>query len=103
MSVRIPKLGSTEMLANIDLSSIKSKEWKFMKMRNIPRRKPKSPIRFTIKAFLPALAFSISSNQNPISKYEQSPTPSQPINKIGRLAPRIRMSMEAVNIFKYVK
>ncbi len=61
--------------------------WKFsepnvVKIRNIPIRKPKSPIRFTMNAFFaasPVVPFSnFLSYQNPISRYEQSPTPSQP-------------------------
>ena len=37
-----------------------------------------SPIRVVMNAFFAADAFSVFSNQNPISRYEQSPTPSQP-------------------------
>ena len=37
-----------------------------------------SPTRVVTKAFFAAFAFSVFSNQNPISRYEQSPTPSQP-------------------------
>ena len=37
-----------------------------------------SPIRVVTNAFFAAFAFSVFSNQNPISRYEQSPTPSQP-------------------------
>ena len=56
---------------------------KFANMRNIATRKPKSPMRLTMKAFFPASAFALSLNQNPISRYEQSPTPSQPTNMSG--------------------
>ncbi|MND04745.1 hypothetical protein D3C83_251580 [compost metagenome] len=56
---------------------------KFANIRNIATRNPKSPIRFTMNAFLPASAFALSLNQNPISRYEQSPTPSQPTNISG--------------------
>ncbi|MOA10436.1 hypothetical protein D3C78_1303250 [compost metagenome] len=49
---------------------------------NIPKRKPKSPIRFITNAFLAALAYSVFLNQKPINKYEHKPTPSQPINMI---------------------
>ena len=38
------------------------------KIRNIAIRKPKSPIRFMMKAFLPALANARFSYQKPISK-----------------------------------
>ncbi len=37
-----------------------------------------SPIRVVTNAFFAALAFSVFSNQKPIRRYEQSPTPSQP-------------------------
>ena len=37
-----------------------------------------SPIRVVTNAFFAALAFSVFSNQKPISRYEQRPTPSQP-------------------------
>ena len=36
--------------------------------RNMATRKPKSPIRFTMNAFLPALAKSRFSYQKPISR-----------------------------------
>ncbi len=36
--------------------------------RNMPRRKPASPIRLTTNAFSPAWAFSASVHQNPISR-----------------------------------
>ncbi len=36
--------------------------------RNMPSRNPASPMRLTMKAFLPAAAFSGSSNQKPISR-----------------------------------
>jgi hypothetical protein len=56
---------------------------KFANIRNIATRNPKSPIRFTTNAFFPASALAFSLNQNPISRYEQSPTPSQPTNMSG--------------------
>ena len=36
--------------------------------RNIATRKPKSPMRFTMNAFLPASALALSLNQKPISR-----------------------------------
>jgi len=48
--------------------------------RNSAIRKPKSPMRFTIKAFFPAAAAESLMNQNPISRYDARPTPSQPMN-----------------------
>jgi hypothetical protein len=53
---------------------------KLANIRNIATRNPKSPMRFTMNAFLPASALAFSLNQKPISRYEQSPTPSQPTN-----------------------
>src|SRR5690606_10266516 len=49
-------------------------------IRNTAIRNPKSPIRFITKAFLAALAYDEFLNQKPINRYEQSPTPSQPMN-----------------------
>ena len=37
-------------------------------IRNMAIRKPKSPIRFTMKAFLPASALAFSENQKPIRR-----------------------------------
>src|SRR4029078_2578543 len=61
------------------------KECKFQNMMKPAIRKPKSPIRLTIKAFLAALEFpkedrqSVSSSyQKPMSRKEHKPTPSQP-------------------------
>jgi hypothetical protein len=62
-----------------------------------PTTKPKSPMRLTMKAFMPAMAFSVSVNQKPIKRYEQSPTPSQPMNIMNRLAPMTSVSMAQTN------
>ena len=40
-------------------------------------------MRLTMNAFFPASALAFSLNQKPISRYEQSPTPSQPMKRIG--------------------
>src|SRR6476620_8163552 len=45
-----------------------------------PRMNPKSPMRLTMNAFLPASDADFFWYQNPISRYEHSPTPSQPTN-----------------------
>ena len=55
----------------------------FANIMNIATRNPKSPMRLTMNAFLPASAFAFSLNQKPMSRYEQSPTPSHPTNSIG--------------------
>src|SRR5215831_21064640 len=65
--------------------------------RNSPRRNPASPTRLTTKAFLPALAFSSSVYQKPISMYEHNPTPSQPTNSRRRFSPRTNSNIAAVN------
>ena len=51
------------------------KSWNIQTMA-IPR--PMSPMRVTMKALRPAVAFLGSLYQNPINAYEQKPTPSHP-------------------------
>ena len=65
--------------------------------------KPKSPMRLTMNAFLPASAADCFLNQNPISRYEHSPTPSQPTNMTGKFAPSTSTSMNDANRFRYEK
>ena len=48
---------------------------------------------------LPFAAASLS-NQNPISRYEQSPTPSQPMNIRRKFAPSTRFNMKKVNMLR---
>ncbi len=43
-------------------------------------RNPQSPILFTMKAFLPAAAAVGFVNQNEMSRYDERPTSSQPMN-----------------------
>src|SRR3954471_2175526 len=43
---------------------------------NMASMKPQSPMRFVMKAFLPADALASLENQNEMRKYEQAPTPS---------------------------
>ena len=61
--------------------------------------KPKSPIRVVMNAFLPAIAAPWRSNQNEMSKYEQSPTPSHPRKVTRKLEPSTRISIEVQNKF----
>ena len=49
-----------------------------MNITNSPSISATSPMRVVMKAFFAALAASGRSDQNPINRYEQSPTPSQP-------------------------
>ena len=65
--------------------------------------KAKSPMRLTTKAFLPASVAERFLYQNPISRYEHSPTPSHPTNSIGKLAPSTSTSMKAANRLRYEK
>ena len=46
----------------------KSSDPRCVKMRNIATRNPKSPIRLTMNAFLPASALICSLNQKPMSR-----------------------------------
>ena len=71
--------------------------------RNMPSRKPASPMRLTMNAFLPAAAFSGSSNQNPISRYEARPTPSQPTKSTSSERPSTSRSMKNRNRLRYAK
>ena len=88
------------------------------KIRNMASRKPTSPMRLARKAFLAAggahtswvssgspstrrpSGLTTSSrrlNQNPTSRYEQSPTPSQPRNMTRKFWASTSTSIEATN------
>jgi hypothetical protein len=69
-------------------------------MRNIASRKPASPMRLKIIAFLPALAALGRSNQKAMRKYEQTPTPSQPRKLRRKFPASTRMSIEDTNRFR---
>ncbi len=64
---------------------------------------PKSPTRVVMNAFLLATAAALRSNQKPISRYEQSPTPSHPTNVTRKLLPSTSTSIDATNRFMYAK
>jgi len=66
----------------------------------MPSKKPASPIRFTMNAFIPAAAFLGSWYQNPIRRYEQSPTPSHPTNASRSPSPRTSTSIAAMKRFR---
>ena len=70
---------------------------------SMPRRNPKSPIRLTMNAFFPASAAAGRSYQNPISRYEQSPTPSQPTNISRKLFASTSVSIANMNRLRYRK
>jgi hypothetical protein len=73
------------------------------KIISVPRMKPKSPMRLTMNAFLPASAADFLRCQKPISRYEQRPTPSQPTNITGNDEPSTSTSMNAAKRFRYEK
>src|SRR5262249_55416760 len=69
----------------------------------MPSTNPKSPMRLTMKAFLPASEADVFWNQKPMSRYEQRPTPSQPTNITRKFEPRTSTSMNEANRFRYEK
>jgi len=67
----------------------------------MPVNKNKSPILLIIKAFVAALPAWARVYQNPIKRYEQSPTPSQPKNKTNKFPEDTSNSMKKVNNERY--
>src|SRR3954453_6664273 len=65
--------------------------------------KPKSPTRLVMKAFLPATAAELCSNQNEMSRYEHRPTPSQPRKVRRKLEPSTSTSIDAAKRLRYAK
>ena len=63
----------------------------------MPSIKPRSPTRLTTKAFIAAALALGLRNQNPMRRYEASPTPSQPKNIWTRLFAVTSISMANVN------
>jgi hypothetical protein len=61
-----------------------------------PAIKKQSPILLTATALSAADLASARTSQNPIRRYEQSPTPSQPRNRSIRLSAVIRISIKKV-------
>ena len=84
-------------------TSLSSSEPTASNIMNIATRKPKSPIRFMMNAFFPASALTFSEYQNPMRRYEQSPTPSHPTNITGKLEPSTSTSMKKTKRFRYEK
>src|SRR3954462_3003319 len=81
--ITVTTIEPAPMFAADSFTFTKSSVPMFAKSMNIATRNPKSPMRLTMNAFFPASAFALSLNQNPISRYEQRPTPSQPTNNTG--------------------
>src|SRR4029079_15834835 len=103
MPVITPAVVSTGMPATLFATSWKSSVPNVANNASMPSMNPKSPMRLTMNAFLPASAADCFVNQNPISRYEQRPTPSQPMNITGKLAPSTSTSMNAAKRFRYEK
>src|SRR5213595_717487 len=68
-----------------------------------PRPKPKSPTRFTMNAFFPAWVAAGRVYQNPISRYEQSPTASQKTYRSRKSPAMTSIVIENTNRFRYAK
>ena len=88
---------STGIAAAISATAWKSSVPKVKKTRKMPRMKPQSPMRLTMNAFLPASDALCLWYQKPISRYEQSPTPSHPTNITRNVLPSTSSSMKKQN------
>jgi len=64
-----------------------------------PQDEPASPTRFTTNALRPAADALSFLYQNPMSRYEQRPTPPTP-RRGGQVPPRTRRSMKKVKRFR---
>src|SRR5688572_15360729 len=98
-----PNVASAGRPAMTPFSSLKLSDPKCVKASSTPRMNATSPMRLTMNAFLPASAADRFLYQKPMSRYEQSPTPSQPTNSTMKLSPSTRSSMNAANRFRYAK
>src|SRR5215831_5604120 len=99
----VPNVPSGLIADTLRATSWKSSDPKRVTISRMPRMKPQSPMRLTMKAFLPASDADFFWNQKPISRYEQRPTPSQPTNIVRNEDPRTSTSMNAANRFRYEK
>src|SRR5688572_23451059 len=98
-----PNAASAGSPAIAPFSSLKLTVPNCEKASSTPRMNATSPMRLTTNAFLPASAADGFAYQKPMSRYEQSPTPSQPTNSTMKLSPSTRSSMNAANRFRYAK
>ncbi len=99
----VPNRASGASAAALRATSWKSRLPKRSTSSSMPSTNPRSPIRFTMKAFLPASDADRLRYQNPISRYEQRPTPSQPTNITRKFAARTSSSMNAAKRLRYQK
>src|SRR6266850_7781518 len=103
MSEIVPNVVSGLRPDTARATSWKSSVPKRVNTSSTPRMNPKSPMRLTMNAFLPASDADFFWYQKPINKYEQRPTPSQPTNITRKFEPRTSSSMNDANRFKYEK
>jgi len=80
---------------------LKSKDRNTKYMATIPIVKAKSAILLTTKALIAALFACKRVYQKLIKRYEQSPTPSHPRNKMTKLSPVTNINIKKVNNDKY--
>ena len=81
----------------------KSKDPNVTNTRTMPTSIAASPILVTTKAFFAALAAAGRSNQWPIRRYEQSPTPSHPTYSSRKFSARTSVSMKNTNRLSWAK
>ncbi|MER3460568.1 MAG: hypothetical protein C4303_05330 [candidate division GAL15 bacterium] len=72
-------------------------------MRESSRASSRTILHVDLDAFFAAVAAWGRSNQNPMSRYEHSPTSSQPTNSTSRFAPSTSTSIEATNRLRTAK
>ncbi|CPU67823.1 Uncharacterised protein [Mycobacteroides abscessus] len=72
-------------------------------MSIIATMRPMSPTRFMTNAFFAATAYARLWFQNPMSRYDARPTPSQPTNSRRNESARTRTSIAAMNRLRYAK
>src|SRR4051794_21658899 len=98
-SSRSPIAVSTPSLAPSELADTTANDVlpKVTKISALPRDRPMSPTRLITKAFFAAAAADGLYCQNPISRYDARPTPSQPRNTPTKSDDRTSISIEATN------
>jgi hypothetical protein len=70
-----------------------------MNRTKMPMTNPRSPVFVVINALIAASEFSFSSNQCPMSRYEQIPTSSHPTSNRTVLLAMTRVSIDPVKRF----
>src|SRR5690606_12010839 len=83
--------------------STKSNVPKVENTKAIPIKKPKSPIRLMMNAFLLACTAASRVNQTPISKYEAKPTRSQQLYIMNKFLEIVKPSMAKQKRLRYIQ